>query len=229
MTQFVFTNAGGKIVTIKNPDTNTQNLDIDLSKIVVADAVGNILAKDLSFKKSPINITSWSYVGTTITLNVASHTFVAGDYIKTKGLISTTYPANGVYLVTSVTATTIVFTNFTTPTGTTGVSTATVNGFTTLNGSILGNTNVNKIQYENDFIYLGDGRILQYGTSKAVTVANSYQLVTLPIQFPNACIFANGSSLSLGSYGGAGKSGATGVAVWGNNIGAVINYIAIGY
>lgn len=96
-----------------------------------------ILSPDLSYKNTAITITSWSYSGTTITLNVASHTFISGDYIEVSGLTSTTYPANGIYLVTSVTSTTIVFTLSATPTGTAGVSSATVKGYATINGQIV--------------------------------------------------------------------------------------------
>lgn len=95
-----------------------------------------ISTKDVNYKSTPVSITSWSYVTTTITLNVASHTFVAGDYIEVSGLTSTTYPANGVHLITSVTATTIVFTLGAIPTGTAGVSSATVKGYVTINGLV---------------------------------------------------------------------------------------------
>jgi hypothetical protein len=98
---------------------------------------GNASVKNVNYKSTPVIITSWSYSGTTITLNVASHTFVAGDYIEVSGLTSTTYPANGIHLVTSVTSTTIVFTLSATPTGTAGVSSATVKGYVTINGRIL--------------------------------------------------------------------------------------------
>lgn len=196
------------------------------------------LEKDINYKATPITIISWSYSGTTITLNVASHTFVAGDYIKTKGLTSTAYPANGVYLVTSVTSTTIVFTHFTTPTGTTGVSTATVKGFTTVNGLILGNNDITKVQSGNDYIYLPDGRIMQFGTTPVtISAINTITTVatTFPISFPKASLrvlstlmstgttYANVSSESASAtgYNIAMSSGQTGVY----NIG----YIAIGY
>lgn len=96
-----------------------------------------ILTPDISYKDTAITINSWSYSGKTITLTVASHTFVADDYIEVSGLTSTTYPANGIHLVTSVTTTTIVFTLATAPTGTAGVSSATVKGYATINGKIL--------------------------------------------------------------------------------------------
>lgn len=103
-----------------------------------------ILTPNLAYKDTAITITSWSYVGTTITLNVASHTFVAGDYIEVSGLTATTYPANGVQLVTIVTSTTIVFTLGATPTGTAGVSSATVKGYVTVNGRVSESIGVNQ-------------------------------------------------------------------------------------
>ena len=166
-----------------------------IKKLSWANLKGNVT--NIAYKSTPVTITSWSYIGTTITLNVASHTFVAGDYIKTKGLTSTTYPANGVYLVTNVTPKTIVFTHFTTPTGTAGVSTATVKGFTTVNGVALGNENVTKVQSNNDYSYLPDGRILQWGEIAGNGTGNVTG--TLPIIFPNSWIGVTGLSFSHGA------------------------------
>lgn len=98
--------------------------------------VSNILTPNAAYKPTPVTVTSWSYVTTTITLNVASHTFVVGDYIEVSRLTATTNIPNGVHLVTSVTATTIVFTYALTPTGTAGVSSATVKGYMTTNGRV---------------------------------------------------------------------------------------------
>ena len=106
---------------------------------------GNASVKNVNYKSTPVIITSWSYSGTTITLNVAPHTFVAGDYIEVSGLTTTTYPANGIHLVTSVTSTTIVFTLSATPTGTAGISSATVKGYATINGRISESIGVNQI------------------------------------------------------------------------------------
>lgn len=103
-----------------------------------------ISTQGVNYKPTPVGVTSWSYSGTTITLNVASHTFVAGDYIEVSGLTSTTYPANGTHLVTSVTGTTIVFTLGATPTGTAGVSSATVKGYATINGRVSESIGVNQ-------------------------------------------------------------------------------------
>lgn len=97
---------------------------------------GSISAKNAMYKDTPVTVTSWSYVTTTITLNVASHTFVTGDYIEVGGLTAATNTPNGVHLVTSVTATTIVFTYALAPTGTAGVSSATVKGYMTTNGRV---------------------------------------------------------------------------------------------
>jgi hypothetical protein len=99
---------------------------------------GSPTAPSFSYKPTPVTVTSWSYVATTITLNVASHTFVSGDYIEVGGLTATTNIPNGVHLVASVTATTIVFTYALTPTGTAGVSSATVKGYMTANGRVEG-------------------------------------------------------------------------------------------
>lgn len=99
---------------------------------------GTPTAKNFAYKQTPVTIMSWSYVGTTITLNVASHTFVAGDYIEVGRLTATSNIPNGVHLVTSVTATTILFTYALTPTGTAGVSSATVKGYMTTNGRVEG-------------------------------------------------------------------------------------------
>lgn len=75
-----------------------------------------------SFKRSFVDlleVSSWSFVTTTITLNVlAGHGIVATDEIWLDGLVSTTNAPNGEWTVTSVTATTIVFTATSTPTGT---------------------------------------------------------------------------------------------------------------
>lgn len=112
--------------------TGTSDITFDLSN------------KDISYKNTPVSITSWSYSGTTITLNVTSHTFVVGDYIEVQGLTSTTYPANGVFKVTSVTSTTIVYTLGATPTGTAVVSSATVKGYATINGRVSESIGVNQ-------------------------------------------------------------------------------------
>lgn len=111
-------------------------------KISWANLIGNI--KNIAYKSTPVTINSWSYSTTTITLNVTSHTFVAGDYIEVSGLTATTYAPNGIFLVTSVTATTIVFTQAIAPTGTAGVSSATVKGYTTINGRVSESIGVNQ-------------------------------------------------------------------------------------
>lgn len=130
-----------------------------------------ILTPNLAYKDTAITITSWSYVGTTITLNIASHSFVAGDYIEASGLTATTYAPNGIYLITSVTSTTIVFTAYATPTGTAGVSSATVKGSATINSKIpitMGNIKERSgvgIGYGN-----GSGGVVTQLTSKATLV-----------------------------------------------------------
>lgn len=107
--------------------------------------VKKISTPNVSYKDIAETITSWSYSGTTITLNVASHTFIVGDHIKVSGLSATTYPANGIHLITNVTPTTIVFTSATPPTGTTGVSSATVKGYATVNGRVSGSIGINQV------------------------------------------------------------------------------------
>ena len=188
---------GVTTVTVTDGVDNT-NLVLPESGTVATEAyVDSKTWKDVNYKSTPVTITSWGYVGTTITLNVASHDFVVGDYIKTKGLTSTTYPANGVYLVTSVTSTTIVFTHFTTPTGTAGISTATVKGFTTVNGLVLGNYDISKVQATNDYTYLPDGKILQFGSIAGNGTGNVTG--TLPITFPKGALRVTGLLFSHGA------------------------------
>lgn len=103
-----------------------------------------ILSPNLSYKDTPVNITSWSYATTAITLNVASHTFLVDDYIDVAGLISTTYAPNGIHQVAQVTATTIVYTSPTPPIGTATVSSATVKGYATVNGRVSESIGVNQ-------------------------------------------------------------------------------------
>lgn len=152
-----------------------------------------ISTKDVNYKATPITITSWSYSGTTITLNVTSHTFVTGDYIEVSGLTATTYPANGIQLVTSVTSTTIVFTSTATPTGTAGVSSATVKGYATVNGL------VNKsIGIGQTYINLTSFRIpnVTYFNTTGQTI-----MVTIVIQSASNAGFA--TSLVVDGVGGA--------------------------
>jgi hypothetical protein len=49
-----------------------------------------------------------------VTLTVAAHPFLVGDYITVSGFVSAGAPFNGTYAVTSVTATTIVYSTTTT-------------------------------------------------------------------------------------------------------------------
>lgn len=114
---------------------------------------GTPTAPSISYKSTPVNITAWSYSGTTtttITLTVASHTFIVNDFISVNGLTTSAAVSassnyiipNGVYQVTAVTSTTIQYTIFTplalaitlTPT----VSSATVIGQTAINGVVGG-------------------------------------------------------------------------------------------
>lgn len=64
-------------------------------------------------------ITSWAFVGTTITLTVpAGHNIFVGNQFSTSGLVSTTNPPNGTnWVCTARTATTVVYSALLTPTG----------------------------------------------------------------------------------------------------------------
>lgn len=95
-----------------------------------------IATNSIITNKATVNVTSWSYATTTITLNVASHTFMANNYINVNGLASTTNAPNGVWIVTSVTSSTIVFNVANAPTGTATVSGATCAGWVTTNGTV---------------------------------------------------------------------------------------------
>lgn len=142
-TATVKTSAGAGIAVLAGTKVwllcdGTNVINSGLAPLASPALTGTPTAPSFSYKPTPTAITSWSYVATTITLNVASHTFVAGDYIEVGGLTATTNSPNGVRLVTSVTATTIVFTYPFTPTGTAGVSSATVKGYMTTNGRVEG-------------------------------------------------------------------------------------------
>ena len=116
--------------------------------------VGGTLAttgnfNNLTYKATPVSITAWAYSGTTtttITLTVASHTFVVNDFILVNGLTTSTAVStannyiipNGVYRVTAITGTTIQYT-ITTPSALTltpTVSSAKVIGQTAINGVV---------------------------------------------------------------------------------------------
>lgn len=147
-----------------------------------------ILAPNLAYKDTLVTVNSWSYSGTTITLNVASHTFVAGDYIEVSGLTSTTNAPNGVFLVTSVTTGTIVFTAYATPTGTAGVSTARVKGFATVNGKlpVLITAGANTSLATSGYDKLPSGLIIQwFGVSLSAVSQGTF---TFPISFPTSML-----------------------------------------
>lgn len=132
-----------------------------------------ILSPNLAYKDTLVTINSWSYTTTTITLNVSSHTFVAGDYIEVSGLTATTYPANGIHLVTGVTETTIVFTLGDTPTGTAGVSSATVKGYATINGRVSESIGVNQTLQNVSASRLANGTTYYNTTGKPIFVIAS--------------------------------------------------------
>ena len=144
--KFLIGKPSGGVTTVSLVDgaSNTNLVLPESGTVATQSYVDSKTFKDVNYKLTPVSITSWSYSGTTITLNVVSHTFISGDYIEIAGLTATTYPANGIQLVTSVTATTIVFTLGTTPTGTAGVSSATVKGYATVNGRVSEGIGVNQ-------------------------------------------------------------------------------------
>lgn len=97
----------------------TAQYDATLREIL-NDTPWNFATKKVRKNSQTKAITSWSNSGTTVTLVVASgHGFVANDVISVYGLLCDTYPPNTAGVaVTSVTATTIVYTFPDTPTGT---------------------------------------------------------------------------------------------------------------
>lgn len=86
------------------------------------------------------SILSWSFVGTTITINTSiDHNLKVSDVIYVDGLVATTNPANGTWVVLTVEDTdTITFTATDIPTGTPTVSSAFVkSGILDVKGTIL--------------------------------------------------------------------------------------------
>lgn len=65
-------------------------------------------------------IDSWSYSGTTITINKTAHGFFKGDTVTISGTTSTTNPPNGEWIVSSNAANSFTFVASTAPTGTAG-------------------------------------------------------------------------------------------------------------
>lgn len=112
--------------TTKRGTTVTQQFDITLKELL-ADSPWNFAIKKKKIALQTKAITSWTNTGTTVTLTVAAgHGFVANDIINVKGLLCDTFPPNtdGI-AITSVGATTIVYTFTDTPTGTQTVDSAT--------------------------------------------------------------------------------------------------------
>ena len=83
------------------------------------------LLRDTAIGQS-LSISSWSYVGTTITIITSTpHNLLVSDVIYVSGLVATTNAPNGTWSVaTIVDATTITFTATLTPTGTPTTSSA---------------------------------------------------------------------------------------------------------
>lgn len=157
-----------------------------------------ISTQGVNYKSTPVSVTSWSYSGTTITLNVTSHTYLAGEHIETYGLTSTTNAPNGAFLVTSVTTGTIVFTAYAAPTGTAGVSTARVKGITTLNGKIISEdiginqswqlvTRLSNTNYSNTsnrmikMVVYGNSSVAATQINAIITPIGSTTAITIPI------------------------------------------------
>jgi len=72
---------------------------------------------------------SWSFSGTTITINLNNHGFAKGDTVTISGATSTTFPPNGTWIIASVSTNAFTFVASSTPTGTAG-GTVTVVGTT---------------------------------------------------------------------------------------------------
>lgn len=89
-------------------------------KELLNDSPWNFTIKKVKINIQSVNITSWSNIGNVVTLVVPSgHGFVANDIISVAGLYCSSNPpiTNGV-VITSVGATTIVYTYTDIPTGT---------------------------------------------------------------------------------------------------------------
>jgi len=88
------------------------------------------------------SVASWSYVGTTITVNTSAiHNLSVGQHFSVSGLVATTNAPNGRWVVATVVDTdTITFTADDTPTGAATVSSAELkHGDIEANGDIIGN------------------------------------------------------------------------------------------
>lgn len=110
-----------------------------------------------------ISVASWSYSGTTITINTSSvHNLSVGDSFYVSGLGATTNAPNGKWMVaTVVDADTITFTATSIPTGTPTVSSAIL---------VSGITSISATEWLNDGVDIGGGETLYpdgtiYGTN----------------------------------------------------------------
>jgi hypothetical protein len=115
---------------------------------------------------SRFNVTSWSYVGSTIRLVAPAHTFTdpgsVGDWIVVYGLTATTNAPNGKYQITAITAQgEIEFVAGAAPTGTAGVGTTS-----------------SVVPYDHDFLVT-----ITKGTLDAYNVTNESAVVNLGIDF----------------------------------------------
>ena len=178
------------------------------STIAVFPNAQNGTIANLTYKPTPVSITAWTYSGTTtttITLTVASHTFVVNDFILVNGLTTSTAVStannyiipNGVYQVTAVTGTTIQYT-ITTPSALTltpTVSSATVIGQTAVNGVVGGN----RTQYIMTSIKAIS--TIYYNTSN---VEKTINVTVLLSNIGSAYLYVNGIQASCASNGAAG-------------------------
>lgn len=81
-----------------NPTAPTQTVGDDSTKIATtAFVLANTPDNTLS-----VTVQSWSFVTTTITINSTNHGLAVGNNFFIKGLVSTTFSPNGMYVVASV-------------------------------------------------------------------------------------------------------------------------------
>lgn len=96
--------------TAPTPPTGDNSTKIATTAFVANEMIGSSPAK---------TVVSWSFITTTITLNITNHGLLVDDYFSVSGLVSTTLTPNGVYKVVSVpTVNSITYTATTAPTGT---------------------------------------------------------------------------------------------------------------
>lgn len=106
-----------------------------------------------------IAVTNWEYLGTTITLTVVSHNAKVGDTIYISGLVADIGNApNETAIVTSVTATTIVYTASFTPTATADTGT-TVNNASVKYGDLTTKGDIPVATNESETLWSGSAGV----------------------------------------------------------------------